>query len=288
MSDEGHNPPGGGPTYHQEVQHSPATARVPERVGMGVFSTGTIVMHGPHDFVIDFLQSLAHPRRVAARVVLPPTVVPLFLAAMQDNFNKYTQTFGPLPRMPVPHPPQTGPGAPPAHSQGAYFQGSQEFPPQFATGHTESSDVESNGSGTSEPPSVSGGQGGSGGHGEPPRERSEDNESAETPFPLEHPTPHGAPGFMGSEPPHNPPPVPAPPPISEVYEQLKLPDDMLSGNYANTVVISHSGAEFCFDFITSFYPRSAVAVRVYMACPHVVELFESLTRSWGQFRQRGR
>ena len=109
MSEPEH--PDRGPTYHQEVQHHPATARVPEKVGLGVFSTGTIVMHGPHDFVIDFLQSLAMPRRVAARVILPPTVVPLFLAAMQDNFAKYTAAFGPLPRMPQPPgrtPPQEG------------------------------------------------------------------------------------------------------------------------------------------------------------------------------------
>jgi hypothetical protein len=77
-------------------------------------------------------------------------------------------------------------------------------------------------------------------------------------------------------------------PISEVYEHLKLPDEMLSGVYANTVVISHTGAEFCFDFITSFFPRSAVAARIYMACPHVVEFSESLTRSWEQFRSRQR
>ena len=83
-------------------------------------------------------------------------------------------------------------------------------------------------------------------------------------------------------------PHPAPIPIAEVYEQLKLPDDMLSGHYANTVVISHTGAEFCLDFITSFFPRSAVAARIYMACPHVLELFESLNRSWDQFRHRSR
>src|SRR4029077_11562771 len=81
-------------------------------------------------------------------------------------------------------------------------------------------------------------------------------------------------------------PPPAPPPITEVYEQLKLPDDMLGGVYANTVVISHSPAEFCFDFICSFYPRSVVSSRVYLAAPHVPELHDSLKRSLEQFRQR--
>jgi len=230
MSEE-NRPEGSGKGYHEEVQHSPATARIPEKVSPGVFSTGTIVMHGPHEFVIDFLQSLAHPRRVAARVVLPPTVIPPFLGAMQDNFAKYTQMFGPLPRMPQPRP-----GTPPREGGEAEAGGKPA-------------------------PGASPGAG----------------PEAATPFPLNQPDP---------TPPK--PATPAPMPISEVYEHLKLPDEMLSGVYANTVVISHTGAEFCFDFITSFFPRSAVAARIYMACPHVVEFSESLTRSWEQFRSRQR
>ncbi|MFM8219500.1 MAG: DUF3467 domain-containing protein, partial [Planctomycetaceae bacterium] len=214
MSDPEH--PDRGPTYHQEVQHHPATARVPEKVGLGVFSTGTIVMHGPHDFVIDFLQSLAMPRRVAARVILPPTVVPLFLAAMQDNFAKYTAAFGPLPRMPQPPgrtPPKDGAPRPDAPHQAPSGDGPGAIPHSHGPG--------------------SGGGGGSAGESEP------------TPFPLSHPSPGEAPPA--------PPPMP---PISDVYDQLKLPDELLAGSYANSVVISHSPAEFCLDFITSFYPRS--------------------------------
>lgn len=189
-SQEGQPQSLGGNTYHQEVQHSPATARIPDSVGRGVFSTGAIVMHGAHDFVIDFVQSLAPPRRVVARVALPPSVMPLFVAAMQENLRKYNQSFGAIPRMPTP-------------------------PAQASAG----------------PPAT-------------------------------------------------------PPPITEVYDQLKLPDEMLSGVYANTVVISHSPAEFCFDFVTSFYPRSAVSARVYLSTPHVPELLDSLTRAMEQFRQK--
>jgi hypothetical protein len=182
--------PSAGHTYQQEVQHTSATARVPDAVGRGLFATGAIVMHGAHDVLIDFIQSLAPPRRVVARVILPPTVLPLFVAALEDNLGKYVQSFGSVPRMPAP--PAAAPGGSP----------------------------------------------------------------------------------------------PTPPPITEVYEQLKLPDEMLGGMYANTVVISHSPAEFCFDFICSFYPRSVVTSRVYLATPHVSELFESLKRSLEQHRQR--
>ncbi|MBI3861261.1 MAG: DUF3467 domain-containing protein [Planctomycetia bacterium] len=181
--------PGGGNTFHQEVQHSPATARVPDPVGRGVFSTHAIVMQGAHEFLIDFIQSLAPPRRVVSRIVLPNTVVPLFVGALEDNLRKYAQVYGPPPRL---APQQQVSGAPPA----------------------------------------------------------------------------------------------PPPPIAEVYEQLKLPDDMLGGNYANTVVISHSQAEFCFDFICNFYPRSVVTSRVYLAAPHVSEVFDSLQRCLEQYRQK--
>ena len=45
------------------------SARVPERVSPGVFSTGVIVMTGGTEFVIDFVQNLGQPAQVAARVV---------------------------------------------------------------------------------------------------------------------------------------------------------------------------------------------------------------------------
>ena len=83
-----------------------------------------------------------------------------------------------------------------------------------------------------------------------------------------------------------PPPGMKPPPISEVYEQLKLPEEIMSGTYANAVMIVHSPAEFCFDFVTSFYPKSAVSARVYLAVPHVTQLFDSLSRSYEQYVQR--
>ncbi len=235
MSSESHpDPPGSGPrpagghTYQQEVQHSPATARVPDAVGRGVFSTGAIVMHGAHDVLIDFIQSLAPPKRVVARVVLPPTVLPLLVGALDDNLGKYAQNFGPPARIP---------GAPQPHTGGPGAGGP--------------------------------GAGGPGSSGEPGKAGAAVQS-----------------GSTGGEAPQSPPPQPAPPPITEVYEQLKLPDEMLGGVYANTVVISHSPAEFCFDFIASFYPRSVVTCRVYLATPHVPELHDSLKRSLEQHRHR--
>ncbi|MGD9855096.1 MAG: DUF3467 domain-containing protein [Planctomycetaceae bacterium] len=78
--------------------------------------------------------------------------------------------------------------------------------------------------------------------------------------------------------------VAAGPAIDQIYDDLRLPDSMLSGRYANAVLIRHSSTEFCFDFITNIYPRSAVSNRVYMAAANVHSLLTSLGRSLEQRR----
>jgi hypothetical protein len=88
-----------------------------------------------------------------------------------------------------------------------------------------------------------------------------------------------------------PPPLPVqkpptPPPIEEIYSQLKLPDELLSGAYANMVMIAHSPAEFHFDFITGFYPKSAVSCRVYFSAPQIPGILNTLTRSYQQYQQK--
>lgn len=70
------------------------------------------------------------------------------------------------------------------------------------------------------------------------------------------------------------------PSIAEIYDELRMPDDMLSGRYANAVLIRHSGTEFCFDFITTIYPRSAVSSRVFLATPHVRPFLTSLEQAF--------
>ncbi|MCA9061257.1 MAG: DUF3467 domain-containing protein [Planctomycetaceae bacterium] len=72
----------------------------------------------------------------------------------------------------------------------------------------------------------------------------------------------------------------------DLYDQLKLPEDVMSGNYANAVMIGHTTTEFSFDFITTFFPRSAVAQRVFLAAPNARRLLESLTHSYQQFQDR--
>jgi hypothetical protein len=172
------------PGFTQEVHHQQVSARVPERVSRGVFSTGAMVFQGPHEFIIDFVLRMANPHQIVARVVLPASIMPNVINALRENLNNYQSKFGPPPALPTP-----------------------------------------------------------------------------------------------------PAPVQAPP-IEEIYSQLKLPDDLLSGTYANAVMIAHSPAEFYFDFITNFYPRSAVSCRVYLSAPQVPALLTTLNRSFQQYQQK--
>jgi hypothetical protein len=69
------------------------------------------------------------------------------------------------------------------------------------------------------------------------------------------------------------------PSVQDIYQDLRLPDEMLSGCYANTVMIGHSPSEFFFDFITRFYPTAAVSARVYIAASQVPQMLNALNTS---------
>lgn len=94
----------------QEVRHSHIGALVPEKVARGVFSTGAVILNGNYEFIIDFLLRMNRPHQVAARVVLPPAVVPRMIQALQENLENYKSRFG-EPRLPEAALPK--PGQPP-------------------------------------------------------------------------------------------------------------------------------------------------------------------------------
>ena len=176
--------PGGQGQFNQRIQHAPITARVPDRVARGVFSTGVIVVDGPFEFVLDFVMGLVQPRQVVARVVMSPVVVEQFTHAIRDNVAKFEARFGKIPELPRPPTPQRTPS------------------------------------------------------------------------------------------------------IQEIYDDLKLSDEVTVGAYANAVMMSHGVSEFTFDFITRFFPMAAVAARVFLAAPQVPKLLESLNSSLNRYRQR--
>lgn len=206
----------------QQIQHSSATARIPDEIGRGVFATAVIVLHGTHEYTIDFVQSLARPNRVASRIILPPAVANQFVLALEQALEKYRASFGEIPHEP---------------------KSQQQDQGQSSEKDTAPSDI-------SQP---------------------EDTTSTK---PVTENTTSNAPTSES-----NSSNTTQSAPIADIYDNLKLPDDMLGGVYANMASISHTGSEFCFDFIAQFFPRSAVTARVYMAAPRVPELLNSLKRS---------
>lgn len=91
----------------QEVKHSQVGALVPEEVARGTFSTGAVVLNGTHEFILDFLLRMTNPHQVAARIVLPPPVVPSMIKALTENLEKYRKRFG-EPQLPAAAQPQPG------------------------------------------------------------------------------------------------------------------------------------------------------------------------------------
>jgi hypothetical protein len=170
--------------HSEQVRVQHLSARVPEKVSRGAFSTGAIVMTGATEFIIDFIQNLGTPAAVVSRVIVPHAAMSQFIEALRKNLEMYRQRFGEPPQMP------------------------------------------------------------------------------RAPTPAKQPT------------------------AQEIYDELKLPDELLSGAYANGVMIGHTPAEFKFDFLTNLFPNSAVSARVYLAAPQVPRLLESLQGTFRQFQQR--
>jgi Protein of unknown function (DUF3467) len=182
MSTPGH-PENEGPkskdTFSQDFQIASLSARVPEKVARGVFSTGVLVLQGATEFVLDFVLRMNKPHQVVARVVLPMNLVPQFIEALKVNLENYRKTYGATP-----------PALP--------------TPPQQA----------------------------------------------------------------------------AQPTIEEIYDDLKISDDVMTGAYANSVMVVHNASEFCLEFISNFYPKAIIAARVFLSAPQVPPLLGTLTQSW--------
>ncbi|MAX38307.1 DUF3467 domain-containing protein [Gimesia sp.] len=241
--------------HTQEIRHSQVSARVPEGVSRGVFSTGAVVLQGGHEFILDFLLRISTPQQVVARVVLPIGVVPQMIRALRDNLTNYENRFG-TPIIPTPLPPAV-------------------------TGSSESINVgagidtpESEQSASSVADSVSGAA--AGGAGVVGETRTPEPGNEETSKTSEASETKSSPVESAQKPPS----------AEELYDELKLPDEMLCGAYANAVRIGHSATEFSFDFITTFFPRSCVSARVHLAAPNIPRLLDSLTHSFEQFQRK--
>lgn len=260
-------------------------ARVPEHVADGAFSSGAIVVTGPTEFIIDFLQTVGRPHKVAARVVMPHPVMAQFVEALAKNLSLYRERFGDPPQPPGVAGPATsiGPTGTPrelSDPKSATRQAANQLYPFGSTDVLPGAPIpELPTPRTDDPPSI----------------KPLSSPSAASPSPITNPvnpqsTSQGGLGQSGpgQAGPVTPPPAPRRPTPQEIYDDLKIPDSILSGAYANGVMIAHGASEFGLDFLTSFYPQSAVSARVFMAAGQIPRLLESLQQSLRQWQaQRG-
>lgn len=274
-------------------QHA-VRARVPDHVARGVFSTGVIVMTAPTEFVIDFIQNLGRPHQVVARVIMPHPVLPQFVDALLKNIELYRGRYGNLPQpnlsgvmvtsatgnVPTSNAPNANPNLPKSPNTPESQLGVTESTigvdvgPGIAPGNvaTESGTVGESPPSSSHAP-LGSAQAGAGMQSLGPGSGNSLNANSGT----------GGQGFMPEQvPPQNLRRASA----QEIYDDLKLRDEILSGSYANAVMIGHGPHEFSFDFITNFYPHSAVSARVFLAAGQVARLAESLRGAWDQIRNR--
>jgi hypothetical protein len=235
MVDEPSSSPSGDPGGHpffQNFQHTPIGARVPEKVGRGVFATALMVLQTNELFVLDLLSMASQPQQVVGRIIMTVNGFSQFLAALRVNVKHYETEIGPLkPRFTAHQPGGQSPGSP----------GHEGYP----TGGSHSIDA------------------GEGLSGELP----------------------GNGGIM-PEPPHGHS-TSATGPITELYEQLRFPEELLGGAFANAVMIRHTAEEFCFDFISSLYPRPVVVHRVFAAAGRVPSFIDAMAGSLERFQSGG-
>jgi hypothetical protein len=88
-----------------------------------------------------------------------------------------------------------------------------------------------------------------------------------------------------------PPALPRPPSdrrptLQEIYDEFKVPDEIASGTYSNAVLVGHSPSEFFFDFITNFYPTSAVASRIFISAAQLPRVLETISVAYQRFHDR--
>lgn len=286
------------PAHHPEDRPDPSEqpirARVPEHVAAGAFSTGVIVMTAHTEFILDFVQNLGRPHQIIARVVMPHHVLPQLVDALQRNIELYRNRWGELPQTGQPRlhsfEEERGPSPAPGSTPVTPPPGSvNPIPGNTGAGDPGSAAAASEQSAPLQPaPAALGATGGgtaSGGSGRAPASHSPgDSAGADAGHP---PGSHGQAGHSGSaqgSSGHLSSTRQAT--VQDIYDDLKIRDEILSGAYANAVMIGHGPHEFSFDFITNFYPHSAVSARVFLAAGQIPRLFDSLKGTWEQLRVR--
>lgn len=69
--------------------------------------------------------------------------------------------------------------------------------------------------------------------------------------------------------------------------EIKLPDDMAGGVYANNMVVTHTREEFVLDFLAVFHPKAGVvASRVVLSPGHLKRVVRALSENLARYEAR--
>ncbi len=262
------------PDDRPDPSEQPIRARVPDHVAAGCFSTGVIVMTAQTEFILDFVQNLGRPHQIVARVVMPHGVLPQLVDALGRNMQLYRGRWGELPNPIMPNQALVQaplPGSNPSQAQPGQMNPGSPGPQPFPVGEGQQLPGQPNPGQTNPGQQVPGqpvpGQSN-------PLQQNPGQQFAAQPSPGQTPPPSPEQSGVRQA------------SAQEIYDDLKIRDELLSGNYANAVMIGHGPHEFSFDFITNFYPHSAVSSRVFLAAGQIPRLYESLKGTWEQLRAR--
>lgn len=67
---------------------------------------------------------------------------------------------------------------------------------------------------------------------------------------------------------------------------IKIPDDVLRGEYANQMVVAHTREEFILDFINLFPPGGVVNSRIIVSPGHLKRMIRALQENLGRYEAR--
>lgn len=67
--------------------------------------------------------------------------------------------------------------------------------------------------------------------------------------------------------------------------QIKVPDNLVGGAYANNVIISHTKEEFIMTFMMIVPPQGIVTSRVIMSPSHTKRLVNALQENIGKYEK---
>lgn len=69
--------------------------------------------------------------------------------------------------------------------------------------------------------------------------------------------------------------------------EIKLPEELAAGVYANNMVVSHTREEFVIDFLSVFHPRGGiVSARVVVSPGHLKRIVRALSENLRRYEGR--